>query len=73
MEMNFSQCNYMVTFTNLMHHKKNTHKEVKIKCNLCTEEFRNKSISICHVNMCQKEFSSHSWIYATKVLIKKIA
>lgn len=46
---NCDQCEYMGTFTNLMYHKKNTHRESNYKCSLCNEEASNKSILNCHM------------------------
>ena len=50
----------MGAFTNLMYHKKNTHRVIKFKCNLCTEEFVNKSNLNCHVNSSHKELTPYS-------------
>ena len=50
----------MGTFTNLLYHKKNTHREIKFKCNLCTEEFVNKSNLNRHVNSSHKELTPYS-------------
>ena len=35
---NCDKCDYKGTFTNLMYHKKNTHREFNYKCSLCNEE-----------------------------------
>ena len=54
------QCNYKGTFTNLKFHKKNTHREVKINCSLCTEEFASTRNLKRHVDASHKELSPHS-------------
>ena len=66
MTMNPLQCrnvtneNYTGTFTNLKRHKKNTHREVKINCSLCTEEFASTRNLKRHVDASHKELSPHS-------------
>ena len=37
------QCDYSGTFTNLMYHKKNTHRETNLVCSLCNEEQSSKT------------------------------
>ena len=52
---NCDKCDYKGTFTNLMYHKKNTHRESNYKCSLCNEEASNKSNLNPHMKTSHKQ------------------
>ena len=49
------KCEYKGTYTNLMRHKLNKHRENKIKCSLCPSEFYTKSNLNRHMDTSHKK------------------
>ena len=54
------QCDYSGTFTNLMYHKKNTHRETNLVCSLCNEEQSSKTNLNRHMKTTHKNLKPHS-------------
>ena len=65
------QCDYSGTYTNLMQHKLNKHKENKRKCSICLAEFNNKSHLNRHMNSSHKKLLPHTCYICYKGFSRK--
>ena len=60
------KCEYKGTYTNLMRHKLNKHRENKIKCSLCPSEYYTKSNLNRHMDTSHETLSPHTCVICYK-------